>query len=362
MRESAHISPMPDGMGPEDWEYIGQGLQQRMALMEALVLDVHGSQSLLKQGLIPAALAVGHSGHVPLLRGIQPKAGRWLAMATFQIGRSASGWQVLSTRTCLPWHDRAREVLARAMAPWAQSWMDHTESATNRDLWVLLDPLITECSAQASAPDAPHWPGHLPRVSPRNLQVQDWRLQLSTAEGPKQVHGLIHPGADGPIDPLEQNANLHEGLAGLIQAFRQQSLSMLNAPGLGFLHTPAWSGFMGPLCRHVLQQDLILPSIPTWWCGESGVLPNAMDLWTQGWLLPTYPDDGLRPPQAALHGARLSPGQRQAWRTTLEQHGEHHTIQAEWPAGPVHEMVVLMGPQGQCQLLCTGTQPPSEWS
>ncbi len=336
MQESEQIAPMPQGIGYEEWSHIGLGLRQRMVLMEALALDLHGVQSLLQSGWVPAALAIGHGGHIPLLRGISPRGGRWLAMARFRIGHTPSGWQVLSADT--RWPNPMPETLRQAIVAWSRSWVNCLNLNPNPAPWVLLDP-------QHHAP-VRHVADHLLWAGPQDLEVHGTQLRLHGAAGVLQVTGLIHLGADGPVDPLEQNAPLSVGIAGLIQSWRLGQFAMLNAPGLSFLNTPAWLGFMGPLSKHLFQQDLLLPSLPTWWCGESQVLPQAMALWSEGRLFATFPDDGLRPAPKTMHGPDLSASQREAWLSTLQEHGEKYTIQAPWPRTTIHEVVLLWGPDG----------------
>lgn len=337
MREPQQIASMPAGIGHEEWKHIGEGLRQRMVLMEALAVDLHGAQHLLQNGLVPAALAIGHGGHIPLLRGIQPRGGRWLAMAHFQLGRTPGGWQVLSVDT--RWPNPMPDTLRQAVLTWSRTWFNHSDPGLNPTPWVLLDPRHHAPPLLASE--------HLYWAGPQDLEVDGTPLRLHCPGGDLQINGLIHLGSDGPVDPLEQNAPLSVGIAGLIHSWRMGQFVMLNAPGLSFLNTPAWLGFMGPLSQHLFQQDLLLPSLPTWWCGESQVLAQAMNLWAEGQLCATYPDDDLRPAPKAMAGTSLSAGQREAWLSTLQEHGEKYTVQALWPQPPIHDVVLLWGPDGR---------------
>ena len=201
-------------------------------------------------------------------------------------------------------------------------------------------------------PSSPLW------LPPTSLQVHGQQLLAMTEQGPRPVHGLIHLASEGAVDPLEQNADVSLGIAGLMNAFRNGQVMMFNAPGLGFLQSPAWMGFMTPLSQQCLGQELILPSLPTWWCGESDVLESAMDLWADGWMLPTYPDDGLRPAQPMIDGGALTASQRAAWGSTLLSQGANHTIQARPPRGTHWDVLVLMHPDGSATSVCTGTHDP----
>ena len=46
----------------QSWQHIESGVRQRMRLLESIMADVYGPQTLLDQGLLPAALVLGHPG------------------------------------------------------------------------------------------------------------------------------------------------------------------------------------------------------------------------------------------------------------------------------------------------------------
>src|SRR5439155_346291 len=63
------------------------------------------------------------------------------------------------------------------------------------------------------------------------------------------------------------------GVPGLVQAVHANNVAVANALGTGLLETPALLAFLPGLCPFLLGEELKLPSVPTWWCGE----PRACD-------------------------------------------------------------------------------------
>jgi uncharacterized alpha-E superfamily protein len=53
-----------------------------------------------------------------------------------------------------------------------------------------------------------------------------------------------------------------------VQALRDGSVTIVNALGSGILETRALLSFLPTISRHMLGEDLLLPSIATWWCGQ----------------------------------------------------------------------------------------------
>jgi uncharacterized circularly permuted ATP-grasp superfamily protein len=78
-------------------------------------------------------------------------------------------------------------------------------------------------------------------------------------------------------DPLELRQDSVLGTAGLVQAVRAGNVAVVNALGSGWLETPAIMPFLPGLCRHLCGEDLQLPSVPTWWCGQEAALTYVLD-------------------------------------------------------------------------------------
>jgi uncharacterized circularly permuted ATP-grasp superfamily protein len=69
-------------------------------------------------------------------------------------------------------------------------------------------------------------------------------------------------------DPLELNQSSHIGTPGLVEALRAENVTIVNALGSGILETRALLAFMPTICRELFGEELKLPSIATWWCGQ----------------------------------------------------------------------------------------------
>ena len=87
----------------DDWAGIATGIQQRTRLLNQVMADVYGPQTLLSQGLLPAALVQGHPGYLRAMHGTQPSGGMFLHIAAFDMARGPDGkWWVVSQRTQAP--------------------------------------------------------------------------------------------------------------------------------------------------------------------------------------------------------------------------------------------------------------------
>ncbi|MDB5964370.1 MAG: circularly permuted ATPgrasp family protein, partial [Polaromonas sp.] len=90
-------------LSPEDWAQIDRGIRQRARLLNHVMADVYGPQTLLSQGLLPAALVQGHPGYLRAMQGVRPPGGIFLHIAAFDLARGDDGkWWVVSQRTQAP--------------------------------------------------------------------------------------------------------------------------------------------------------------------------------------------------------------------------------------------------------------------
>ena len=106
-------------------------------------------------------------------------------------------------------------------------------------------------------------------VEGSDLTVRDQRLYLKTLSGLEPVDALIKRLDDEWLDPLELRSDSALGVPGLLQVMRAGNVLLANAPGSArWSPAPCWA-FCPPSRRHLLGEELHLPALPTWWCGEA---------------------------------------------------------------------------------------------
>jgi uncharacterized alpha-E superfamily protein len=164
-------------------------------------------------------------------------------------------------------------------------------------------------------------------VEGNDLTVRDQRLYIKTLSGLEPVHALIKRLDDEWLDPLELRSDSTLGVPGLLQVLRAGNLLLANAPGSAPLESSALLGFLPAISRHLLGEELALPSLATWWCGEDAALREVLPLLRQSVIRPTYPRAG----QDTVMGQSLSARGLDEWSGRLVRHPEEHTVQAWLP-------------------------------
>jgi uncharacterized alpha-E superfamily protein len=101
-----------------------------------------------------------------------------------------------------------------------------------------------------------------------DLTVRGGKVFLKTLGGLLPVDVILRRTRDHDCDPLELRPDPGFGVPGLVQAARTGQVLVANFLGSGVAEAPALAAFMPDACRQLLGEELLLPSVPTWWCGQ----------------------------------------------------------------------------------------------
>lgn len=334
-----------------EWQHLAQGIQQRMHLLEHILADVYGPQVLLRQGLLPPALVQGHPGYLRPMHGILQQ--RYLHIAAFDLIRDGGGqWWLMAQRTQAPsglgYLIENRHV-SRQLFP--DGFNQLLTAAISESYRLLLQDLRQRCKHLADAhepltlvlltpgADSETWFEHaylarylgLPLVQGGDLTVRNARLYLKTLQGLVRVHGVLRRVDDSWMDALELRPESRLGVPGLLQVMRDRQVIVANSPGSSFLESPALQGFMPPLARHILQEPLLIPALPTWWCGEAAAWENVQSSLGQMAIKPTYSGSELHDSFPAQLGRQLNAEQLASLQQDIAAQGDDFTVQQYLP-------------------------------
>ena len=334
---------------PESWKSIETGVLQRVRLLDRLMADVYGPQQLLARGLLPPALVQGHPGYLRPMHGAAPVGGTHLHIAAFDLARGPDGnWWLVSQRTQAPsglgYLLENRLAVARQFPQAFENMHVQRLAGTYR---ALIEHLKSISPGGRDAHMALLTPGpynetyfehaYLARylgltlVEGGDMLVRDQRLYLKTLKGLVPIHTLLKRLDDQFLDPLELRPDSTLGVPGLLQAVRAGNVLVANAPGSDFLESPALLGFLPALAHHLLGEDLALPALPTWWCGERNAMEEVLPRLSECAIKPTYPGSAQHGSFEAVLGGDLTPRELDEWAGRIARQGDDHTIQAYLP-------------------------------
>jgi uncharacterized circularly permuted ATP-grasp superfamily protein/uncharacterized alpha-E superfamily protein len=305
------MDPIPFVIDGREWASIEQAVIQRAHLFNAILFDLYGEQRLLHERRIPAALVFANPNFLRPCFGIAPPGGVHLHTYAMDIARSPHGnWWVIADRTQAP-SGMGYALQNRFLS--ARTLPDVFDRCRVRQLTRFYDTkrdsLLELAGKQRSNPavvvltPGPHnetyfehsflagqWGFTL--VEGADLTVLDRKVYLKTLGGLEPVDVILRRLDDSFCDPLELRGESLLGVPGLVEAVRNGSVAIDNALGSGLVETAAHMAFLPGLCRHLLGEDLRMPSVATWWCGQEGPRRYVLDHLKELVIKPAFPGFG----------------------------------------------------------------------
>jgi uncharacterized circularly permuted ATP-grasp superfamily protein/uncharacterized alpha-E superfamily protein len=286
-------------IAPEEWRSLESGLSQRARLLNDVLVDLYGEQRALREGVLPPAMVFGNPRFLRPCAHAPVSENRHLQFLAFDLARAPDGrWWVLSDRTetpsgagyalenrvvlshCLP--DLFANQNVRRQASFFRSFNDHFLSLAGHDEPTAV--FLTRGPTKRTYFEHAYLARYLGYsiVEGSDLTVRDDRVYLKTVDGLKHIDLIMRSIRADMCDPLELRTDSLVGVPGLLQAVRAGKVTIANALGSGLVESDAFLSFLPGLSKYFLNEDLLIPSVATWWCGQEAerryVLDNLDDL------------------------------------------------------------------------------------
>jgi uncharacterized circularly permuted ATP-grasp superfamily protein/uncharacterized alpha-E superfamily protein len=314
------LDMLPLLITPGEWARVEEGMIQRTRLFNLILADLYGPQRLLREGHLPPAIVYANPGFLRPCHGVLNPEQDHLHLHAIDLARSSDGkWWALSDRTQAPsgagYALENRIVLSRILPDeFRDCQVQRLAAFFRRES----DMLLSLASQNRENPNAVLLtPGPfnetyfehdflarylgLTLVEGGDLTVRDRKVFIKTLEGLRPVDVIMRRVDDSFCDPLELRDDSFLGVPGLLEAARAGNVVVANALGAGLVEAPVFLAFLPRLCRHLLGEELKLPSVATWWCGQAKEMQYVIDHLDQMVVKSAF---GLR--SEALHfGARL---------------------------------------------------------
>lgn len=296
-----NLDPIPILIDQSDWSEIERGVRQRANLLNVILKDIYGSRNLIRQGFLPFELIYNHQGFLRQVDKVRLKGEHQLIQYAADLARGPNGkmW-VLYDRTDAPsgsgyalenraamtrvFPELIRDNHVRKLRTYFQTFRSTLMSLSrqNQD-----DPrivLLTPGPSNETYFEHAYLASTLgfTLVTGEDLIVRDGYIWLKTIGGLERVDVIVRRVDDVFCDPLEFREDSQLGVVGLTEVVRQNRVLLISTLGSRILENPGLMAFLPGLCQHLLGEDLILPSVATWWCGQEKerrfVLENIRNL------------------------------------------------------------------------------------
>ena len=332
------LDMVPLLISPAEWAGLETALVQRTRLLNLILADLYGPQTLLGSGLLPPSLVFSNPAFLRACHGIPVPHGIHLHLHAVDLVRSPDGqWWVLADRTQAPsgagYALENRIVLLRSLPEAFRDCQVHRLASffsAQRDTLRAMAPQPRDQPRVVLLTPGPYNEtyfehAYLARylgftlVEGADLTVRDRRVFIKTLEGLQPVDVVFRRLDDSFCDPLELRSDSSLGVAGLVEAARAGNVTIANALGSGVIETAAIMPFLPGLCRHLLDEELKLPSFATWWGGQPRELEYVIEHLDQLVVKRAFPTDAREP----VFGGELNEGERALLAAELRARPDH---------------------------------------
>ena len=293
-----HLDLIPRIIDGKEWAFLERGLKQRIVALNLFISDLYNEQKIIKDKIIPRELI--YSGvYLKECEGLKPPMDVWTHISGSDIIRNADGqYYVLEDNLRCPsgvsYMLENREILKRTfpevfeklnvrpVQDYTHHLRDMLESMMPKSpaTIAVMTPGIYNSAYFEHAYLAQQMGAEL--VEGRDLVVQDDIVYMKTIRGLQRLDVIYRRVDDEFIDPSVFRKDSLLGTPGLFEAYRKGNVVLVNAPGTGVADDKAVYAYIDRIVKYYLGEDILLPNVPTYLCGEEKdklyVLDNIKDL------------------------------------------------------------------------------------
>ena len=326
------LDPIPYLVASDEWAAIESGLMQRAELMNLLLKDIYGPQELIKKGILPLELIYAHGGFLRPCHAMPFPNEHALAFYAADLARGTDGrmW-VLGDRSQAPsgagYALENRVVMTRILPSLFRDAHVHRLALFFQNLRASIAAMAPRAGEEARV--IVLTPGPLNETyfehsflasylgytlaQGDDLTVRDGRVWLRSMKRLEPVDVILRRVDDHYCDPLALRPDSRLGVPGLTEAVRRGHVRIINPIGSSVLENPGLYAFLPDIARHLLGQELELPSVASWWCGQPTACSHVLANLDQLLIKPIYREVGSR----TIDASRLSEAGRGELKTRI---------------------------------------------
>ncbi|HEY1192063.1 MAG TPA: circularly permuted type 2 ATP-grasp protein [Gemmata sp.] len=279
---------IPRTIPASEWAALEAGLVQRVRALNLFLHDVYHDQRILREGVVPAELALGSKGFRKEMIGFTPPGGVYVHICGTDLIRDVNGqFLVLEdngrTPSGVSYVLENRAVMKKVFPQlFADIRVRRVEDYPHR----LREALASVAPAGAGAPPcvvvlspgqynsayfehsflARHMGVEL--VFGADLFVHEDFVYLKTTRGAQRVDVIYRRLDDDFLDPETFRPDSLLGVPGLFRAYRAGNVTLANAVGTGVADDKAVYPYVEDMIRFYLSEEPLLKNVPTYICAR----------------------------------------------------------------------------------------------
>ncbi|MCO6412111.1 MAG: circularly permuted type 2 ATP-grasp protein [Thiogranum sp.] len=288
---------IPRILSAHEWRRIEAGLQQRVQALNMFIADIYGEKKIVRDHVFPREVLAKSVNHRSQCEGIRPPLDIWAHICGSDLVRDKDGTlYVLEDNLRVPsgvsYMLENRLVMKRVFPELFENYsilpvdgyptrlFDMLASLSPRPAdyptVVVLTPGIYNSAYFEHSYLAQQMGVEL--VAGSDLVVlDDDCVYLRTVGGLERVDVIYRRIDDLYLDPEAFLPESVIGVRGLMRAWRKGNVAIANAPGAGVADDKVVYAFVPAMIRYYLDDDPILPNVPTYLCMYKPQLEYVLD-------------------------------------------------------------------------------------
>lgn len=271
---------------PEDsWHKIEQGMKQRVEALNQFLHDVYHEQMIIKAGIIPKELIENNPYYYKEVIGSNIPLHNHIFLAGIDLIRDENGeYRVLEDNLRNPSgmsYVYQNRYVMRKMYP--EFFRNYAVETLEKQLDLLQKALLSHRPENLSPEEEPHavlltagiynsaYYDHvflakemnIPLVEGGDLVVKNKKVYLKTIRGLKKVDIIYRRIDDDFLDPLVFRNDSLLGVPGIIEAYKEGNVAILNAVGNGVADDKAMYMYVPEMIRFYLNEEPIIKNVDT---------------------------------------------------------------------------------------------------
>ncbi len=269
----------------KEWAKLEHGVIQRNVAINLFLHDLYHDKKILKDKVVPAELIFSSAHYNRDMIGIKPPGGIYTHIAGTDLIKHKDGeYYILEDNVRCPsgvsYVLSNREAMKRTLSNLFLSYNvmpvdDYPEQLlsaiqsvapenVDNPTCVVLSPGMYN-SAYYEHTFLAQGMG-IPLVEGRDLFVDKNFVYMKTIYGPQRVDVIYRRVDDDFIDPLVFKPESVLGIPGIMTAYRDGNVTLLNAPGTGVSDDKAVYAYVPAIIKYYLGEEAILNNVHTYRC------------------------------------------------------------------------------------------------
>ncbi|WP_207427556.1 circularly permuted type 2 ATP-grasp protein [Pedobacter sp. SYSU D00535] len=266
-----------------EWDFIERGIKQRLKALNLFLKDVYHNRFILDDGVIPREMIYSCPHYIREMYQLPVPKDIYVHIAGIDLIRDHDGtFYVLEDNLRTPsgvsymlenreitkrlFPDLLPQCRVRSVTEYPEILYKNLVALSPRQISnptvILLSPGIYN-SAYFEHTTLARLMG-VELVEGRDLVMDNHKVYMKTTKGLQQVDVIYRRVDDEYLDPLVFNPGSVLGVAGIMSAYRQGNVAIVNAVGNGVADDKAIYSYVPEMIRYYLNEEPLLKNVPTY--------------------------------------------------------------------------------------------------